>query len=52
VWPAVVPVDTRFRDASKTGQVPSVFDTKARGVQAYDALLRYLLRPASQAMSA
>ena len=52
VWPAAVPVDTRFRDASKVGQVPSVFDAKARGIQAYDGLLRYLLRPANQAMSA
>jgi chromosome partitioning protein len=52
VWPAVVPVDTRFRDASKTGQVPSTFDPKARGVAAYDGLLRFLLRPANQAMSA
>jgi chromosome partitioning protein len=52
VWPAVVPVDTRFRDASKIGQVPSVFDAKARGVAAYDGLLRFLLRPANQALSA
>jgi len=52
IWPAVVPVDTRFRDASKSGQVPSAFDAKARGVQAYDSLLKFLLRPAQQALSA
>jgi chromosome partitioning protein len=52
VWPGVVPVDTRFRDASKTGEVPSAFDARARGVQAYDGLLRYLLRPADRALSA
>jgi len=52
IWPAVVPVDTRFRDASKTGLVPSAFDVKARGVQAYGGLLRYLLRPMDQALSA
>lgn len=52
IWPSVVPVDTRFRDASKAGEVPSSFDARARGVAAYEGLLKFLLRPAEQALSA
>ncbi|MEO2266879.1 ParA family protein [Pseudoalteromonas pernae] len=42
VWPGVIPVDTKFRDASLAQQVPSEHCPKARGVQAYRALLDYL----------
>ncbi len=42
VWPGVIPVDTKFRDASLAQQVPSEHCAKARGVQAYRALLDYL----------
>lgn len=43
VWPSMIPVDTRFRDASKSGLPPSIFDADTRGVQAYQALLKYIL---------
>ncbi|GEK10873.1 ParA family protein [Pseudoalteromonas sp. McH1-7] len=42
VWPGVVPVDTKFRDASLAQQVPVQFCPKSRGVFAYRALLDYL----------
>lgn len=42
VWPGVIPIDTKFRDASLAQQVPSKHCAKARGVQAYRALLDYL----------
>lgn len=44
VWPAMIPVDTRLRDASKAGQVPSRFDASSRAVEAYKALLKHLLQ--------
>ncbi len=43
IWASMIPVDTRFRDASREGQVPSKFDPEARGVVAYTALLKLLL---------
>ena len=43
VWPGVIPVDTKFRDASLAMKVPSIFCPKARGVYAYEALLKYLV---------
>ena len=43
IWAAMIPVDTRFRDASRQGTTPSLFDSKARGVVAYRSLLNYLL---------
>lgn len=43
VWPQVIPIDTRFRDASRAGQFPSQFHGGSRGVQAYESLLKYLL---------
>ena len=42
VWEGVIPVDTRFRDASQAGIPPSLFDPCARGVIAYAALLEKL----------
>jgi chromosome partitioning protein len=42
VWVGLIPVDTRFRDASQAQSPPSVFCPKARGVFAYDKLLSYL----------
>jgi len=35
VWPGHIPIDTRFRDASKAGIPPHLFDEKSRGVEAY-----------------
>ncbi len=43
IWAAMIPVDTRFRDASKQGLPPSVSAPEARGVEAYRALLKQLV---------
>lgn len=42
VWPGHVPIDTRFRDASKAGVPPHAFDPRARGVEAYRSLFKFL----------
>lgn len=44
LWQAYVPVDTKLRDASRAGVVPSVLDNSTHGVVAYRALLRHLLK--------
>lgn len=46
IWPAMIPIDTRFRDASEAGLPISVFDAKTRGTEAYRSLLKYLLNRA------
>ncbi len=43
LWQAYIPIDTKLRDASLAGVVPSQLDATSRGVLAYRALLRYLL---------
>lgn len=43
VWDAVIPVDTQFREASKTGQPLSLWQPRSRGARAYAALLDSLL---------
>lgn len=43
IWAGMIPVDTRFRDASRVGLLPSQFDAKCRGVDAYRSLLKVLL---------
>ncbi len=43
VWGSVIPIDTKFRDASKAGQPLSQFAPRTRGSQAYLALLDFLL---------
>lgn len=43
LWQAYIPVDTRLRDASRAGLVPSRQDSGSRGVLAYRALLKHLL---------
>lgn len=43
IWPGMIPVDTRFRDSSKNGMPPSVYDPTSRGVKAYGSLLKLLL---------
>ena len=40
---AVIPVDTKFRNASMKGVVPSALDASSRGVNAYARLLRSLI---------
>ncbi|HSX83775.1 MAG TPA: hypothetical protein VLE50_00150, partial [Cellvibrio sp.] len=42
VWAGHVPVDTKFRDASKAGMPPHVFDPATRGVEAYRSLYKWL----------
>ncbi len=42
LWRGVVPIDTLFREASRAGLPPSLYDPRARGVQAYAALLEDL----------
>ena len=42
VWSSVIPVDTRFREASQAQTPPSVFCPKSRGVFAYNSLLSYV----------
>lgn len=49
IWPSAIAVDTRFRDASKAGQPPDVYDADSRGVAGYHSLLKYLLSHESQA---
>jgi len=43
VWGSVIPIDTKFRDASKAGEPLSQFAPRARGSQAYLELLNFLL---------
>jgi chromosome partitioning protein len=52
IWPGMVPVDTRFRDASRKGVPPSAYDPNARGVNAYRSLLKLLLSQQKQRMLA
>lgn len=42
VWNGVIPVDTRFRDASQAQSPPPLHCPKSRGVYAYASLLDYL----------
>ncbi|EKE80817.1 ParA family protein [Idiomarina xiamenensis] len=44
VWNGMIPVDTKFRDASRAQQVPSQFAPKSRGVLAYQSLLTHVLQ--------
>lgn len=47
----LIPVDTKFRDASKAGLTPVAYDPKSRGLLAYGELLEDLLneqRPAAR----
>ncbi|WP_156492169.1 ParA family protein, partial [Oleiphilus sp. HI0080] len=43
VWKFAIPVDTKFRDASMQGLVPSELDAATHGVRAYKKLLETLL---------
>ncbi|GAA3948272.1 ParA family protein [Allohahella marinimesophila] len=42
-WRYAIPIDTRFRDASQAGLVPSLFDPSTHGVKAYTRLLQDLI---------
>jgi chromosome partitioning protein len=39
LWQFAIPVDTKFRDASQAGLIPSALDAQTRGVRAYSHLL-------------
>jgi chromosome partitioning protein len=42
LWQEVIPVDTKFREASRAGVPPAIFDPRSRGVEAYSKLLETL----------
>ncbi|MDD9208404.1 ParA family protein [Aeromonas dhakensis] len=42
VWNAVIPIDTKFRDASLLHIPPSIYSSSSRGTYAYETLLNYL----------
>lgn len=42
VWPSVIPIDTKFRDASLLHIPPSIFSPGSRGTYAYQTLLQFL----------
>lgn len=44
VWNSAIPIDTRLRDASSRGVTPLALDPGSRGIQAYGALLKTLLK--------
>ena len=52
IWRSVIPVDTRFRDASKNGVPPSIYDPQSRGARAYSQLLKHLLGAEEQRLRA
>jgi chromosome partitioning protein len=43
LWDDVIPVDTKFRDASLSHLPASHYAPRSRGVKAYERLLDYLL---------
>lgn len=43
VWPGEIPVDTKLRDASRAGVPPHLFRPAGRAVEAYRALLKWVL---------
>ena len=43
LWRATIPVDTKLRDASRLGKVPSQHDPEGRAVRAYRQLMNYIL---------
>ena len=51
-WRYAIPVDTKFRDASRLGVVPSVLDAQTHGVKAYRRLLDDLLAEDASQQSA
>ncbi|SMF36632.1 chromosome partitioning protein [Alteromonadaceae bacterium Bs31] len=42
VWAGKIPIDTRFRDASKAGVPPHLYDVNSRGLAAYRSLYHFL----------
>lgn len=52
LWHSVIPIDTRFREASKSGKPISHFMPGCRGARAYWELLDYLLDEKNQTQQA
>lgn len=52
IWPSMIPIDTRLRDASRAGKFPSVFDSSSRAVASYKSLLKLLLNDSEQRLRA
>lgn len=48
LWRSAIPVDTKLRDASKQGIIPSVYDADSRAVRSYRQLLKQLLQEQKQ----
>ncbi|MFQ6370343.1 ParA family protein [Shewanella sp. YIC-542] len=44
LWPDVIPIDTKFRDASLAHLPISYYARKSRGIQAYKRLLDFLMK--------
>ncbi|MCD8547365.1 MAG: ParA family protein [Aeromonadaceae bacterium] len=44
VWSSVIPIDTKFRDASLQHTPPSIYAPESRGSHAYGTLLNHLLQ--------
>lgn len=42
MWNAVIPIDTKFRDASLLHIPPSIYAPGSRGTYAYETLLNHL----------
>lgn len=42
IWPSMIPIDTRLRDASRQGILPSVLDPQGRAVRGYRSLLKWM----------
>lgn len=52
IWASMIPVDTRFRDASRQGLPLSVYSSDSRGAVAYRSLLKTLLLQQDQRLKA
>lgn len=48
VWAGKIPVDTKFRDASKAGVPPNLYEPNSRGVEAYMSLYKIVKAAAEQ----
>lgn len=49
-WPGKIPIDTKFRDASKAGVPPHEYEPQSRGVDAYRSLYKWLTRKRAEAL--
>lgn len=52
VWRGKIPVDTKFRDASKAGVPPNKYDPTSHGVEGYCSLYKYLCAQTKTFMAA